>query len=240
MRAARLLAAMMLLAAMPLRAQSLWTSATADFDLARNVGVYVEGELRTTDKLSSVGRWSLETGVDYKPCRNLKLGAGVSFIDRRVESRVTNKGNVVAGYWQPRYRLHLGATGSCKVGRLKLSLREHYQFTHHTGQTVAKYDGIDGTRKGDEIIEAKDKYVLRSRLKAEWAIRKSALAPFVSAEVYNSLADGFSVEKLRLTIGSDIRLAKHHDLSLFYRYVDSRDNDDPALHVMGVGYKFSL
>lgn len=221
-------------------AQALWTTATADFDIAPKLSGYVEGEYRTTDALESTDRWSIEGGLSYKFCPYFKLGASYTFINQHVDSRTTKKGNIVDSYWQPRHRFSVDATGSYKFGKLKLSLRERYQFTHHTEQTVAKYDGDDGSQKSDEVIEAKDKHVLRSRLKAEYNISKSIFTPFASAEIYNSLSDGFSTKKLRYTVGTDISIAKHHDLSLYYRYVDTRDDDESSLNVIGVGYKFSF
>lgn len=223
------------------QAQALWTSASADFDIANNLGGYIEGEYRTNDGLSSTNRWSVEGGLTYKFCPYFKIGASYTFIRQHVDSRTTKKGNIVDSYWQPRNRFAFDATGSYKLGKLKLSLRERYQFTHHTEQTVAKYDGDDGSRKSDEVVEAKDKHILRSRLKAEYNISKSIFTPFASVEMYNSLSDGFSTKKLRYTIGTDISIAKHHDLSLYYRYVDNHDDDDDlSLNVIGVGYKFSF
>lgn len=222
------------------QAQSLWTSAGMDFKVAKNLNGYVEGEYRTGDKLSGTDRWTLGLGLDYKLCPYIKIGASYKFIDRYKDSRTTKKGNIIDSYWQPRHRLSFDVTGNYKFGRLRLSLRERYQYTHQTEQTVAKYDGDDGSQKDDELIEAKDKHTLRSRLKAEYNIRKSALTPFASIEIYNSLNNGFASEKLRYTLGTDISLSKRHTLSVFYRYVDSRDDDDDDMSVIGIGYKFSL
>lgn len=228
------------LAAMATQAQSLWTSAEMEFDIARNLDGYVEGEYRTGDSFSGTERWTLGAGLDYKLCQYFKIGASYKFIDRHVDSRTTKKGNIVDSYWQPRHRIAFDATGSYKIGRLKLSLRERYQYTRHTEQTVAKYDGDDGSRKNDEVIEAKDKHILRSRLKADYNIRKSAFTPFASAEIYNSLTGGFDTKKIRYTVGTDIDLSKKHKLSLFYRYIDSNDDDDANTNIIGVGYKFNL
>lgn len=223
------------------QAQALWTSASADFDITKKLSGFVEGEYRTTDALNSTNRWSVEGGLAYKFCPYFKIGASYTFINQHFDSRTTKKGNIIDSYWQPRHRLSFDAIGSYKFGKLKLSLRERYQFTHHTEQTVAKYDGDDGSLKSDEMIEAKDKHVLRSRLKAEYDISKSIFTPFASAEIYNSISDGFSTKKLRYTIGTDISIAKHHDLSLYYRYIDNHGDDDtPSLNVIGVGYKFSF
>lgn len=223
-----------------MQAQSLWTSAGMDFGIAKNLDGYVEGEYRTEDGMSGTERWTAGLGLDYKLCKYLKIGASYKFIDRHVDSRATKKGNIVDSYWQPRHRFSLDATGSYKFGRLKMSLRERYQYTHHTEKTVAKYDGDDGSRKDDEVIEAKDKQVLRSRLKAEYDIRKSIFTPFASVELYNSLDDGFSTVKTRYTIGTDISIAKKHKLSVFYRYVDTNDDDDVNKNVIGIGYIYSL
>lgn len=235
-----ILSAMLTFALTATRAQALWSSATADFDITKKLSGSIEGEYRTTDKLSSTDRWSLAAGLDYKFCPYFKLGASYTFIDNHADQRTTSKGNIVSSYWQPRHRFAIDATGSYKLGMVKLSLRERYQFTHNTEQTVAKWDGDDGSRKSDEVIEAKDKQVLRSRLKADLDIRKSIFTPFASVEIYNSLTSGFSTEQLRYTIGTDLSLSKHHELSIFYRFVNERDEGDENLNVIGVGYKWKF
>lgn len=235
-----ILSAMLTLALTTTRAQAIWSSAAAEFDITKKLSGNVEGEYRTTDKLSSTDRWSLSAGLDYKFCRYFKLGASYTFIDAHADSRTTSKGNIVSSYWQPRHRIAIDATGSYRLGNLKLSLRERYQFTHHTEQSVAKYDGDDGSRKSDELIEAKDKHILRSRLKADLDIDKSIFTPFASFEIYNSLTDGFSTEQLRYTIGTELSLSKHHELSLFYRFVNDRGDNDENLNVIGIGYKYKF
>lgn len=82
--------------------------------------------------------------------------------------------------------------------------------------------------------------MLRSRLEAEYNIRKSRFTPFASYELYNSLSSGFSRDKSRWTVGTDYKFNKRHSLSLFYRYIDTQDDDDPSTHIIGIGYKFKL
>lgn len=221
------------------KAQALWTSASADFGISKNLTGFVEGEYRTTDNLSATDRWNLTAGLDYKLRPYFKLGVNYTFIDKHIGSRTTSKGNIVDSYWQPRHRFAVDATGSYKFGKLKLSLRERYQFTHHTEQTVAKYDGDDGERKSDEIVEAKDKHILRSRLKADYKLGKTIFTPFASFEIYNSLTDGFAADQLRYTIGTNLSLSKHQKLNLFYRFIDGRSGES-NLNVIGVGYEYSF
>lgn len=238
-RIAILLLAAVCMAAPTLRAQSLWTSAEMKFGMAKGLSGYVEGEYRTADGMNGTERWAASAGLDYKLCRWLKMSAGYTYIHRHVESRMTKKGNVVADYWQPRHRASFALIGSYSWNRLTFSLRERYQYTYRTEQTVPKWDGDDGSAKADELVEASHRHVLRSRLKAEYNIRRSGFTPFASCELYNSLS-GFSYEKTRWTVGTDYKISRHHSVSVFYRYIDRSDDDDTNGHVIGVGYSFRL
>ena len=59
-------------------------------------------------------------------------------------------------------------------------------------------------------------------------------------ELYNS----WGIEKIRYNIGTDLRLSKQHNLSIYYRYQDMKhadaDDYDPDMHYIGVGYKFKF
>lgn len=238
-RIAILLLAAVCMAVPTLRAQSLWTSAEMKFGMAKGLSGYVEGEYRTADGMDGTERWAASAGLDYKLCRWLKMSAGYTYIHRHVESRITKKRNVVAGYWQPRHRASFALTGSYSWNRLTFSLRERYQYTYRMEQTVPKRDGDDGSAKADELVETSHRHVLRSRLKAEYNIRRSGFTPFASCELYNSLS-GFSYEKTRWTVGTDYKISRHHSVGVFYRYIDRSDDDDTNGHVIGVGYSFRL
>jgi opacity protein-like surface antigen len=234
----RILLGMMLwAAASSVSAQSLWTSAEAKARLARGLNVYAEGEYRTTDGMDATERWAGSLGVDYRLIKPLKIGAGYTYIHQRQAESYTRKGNVIPAYWQPKHRWHLDLTASLRTGRLLWSLRERYQLTHRTAQSVAKYDS-DGSAKSDEQIEAQNKQVLRSRLQAEYLIGKSRFRPYASAEVYNALDEGFDYTKSRFTLGTEYKLNKQHELDVFYRYIHKDDSDEGAGHVIGVGYTF--
>lgn len=234
-----ILLAVLCMAASVLRAQSLWTSVDMKFGLAKGLSGYVEGEFRTVDGLDGTERWAASAGLDYRLCRWLKMSAEYKYIHRHVESRTTRKGNIISDYWQPRHRLSFALTGSYSWNRFSFFLRERYQYTYHTEQAVAKWDGDDGSAKTDELVGASHKQVLRSRLKAEYNICKSGFTPFVSCELYNSLS-GFTYEKTRWTVGTDYKFNKRHSVSVFYRYIDRSDDDDTNGHVIGVGYSFKL
>ena len=228
-----------LMVATATQAQSLWTSAEMKFGITKGLNGYVEGEYRTTDGLDDTERWAASAGLSYKLCDWLKMSAEYSYIHRHVESRTTKKGNIVSDYWQPRHRASFALTGSYSWNRFTFSLRELYQYTYHTEQTASKWDGDDGSAKDDEVIESKSKNILRSRLKAEYDIRKSGFTPYVSCELYNDL-DGFTYDKTRLTVGTEYKFNKKHAIDVFYRYIDRSDDDDANGHVIGIGYSFKL
>lgn len=220
--------------------QELWTSAEMKFGIAGKLSGNIGGEYRTNDGLSGTERWTASAGLDYKICSWLKVSADYKYLYRYIESRTTNKGNIVSDYWQPRHRAGIALTGSYRWNRFTFSLRERYQYTYRPEQSVAKWDGDDGSAKDDEVIEAKVKHTVRSRLKVEYDIRKSPFKPFVSCELYSLPASGFSYDKSRFTAGTEYKINKKHSLSAFYRYVDSSDEDEVAGHVIGIGYKFKL
>ncbi len=221
------------------QAQSLWTSAEMKIKLSKKWSTGIEAEYRTLDGFDGSERWAGTVYADYKVIKYLKLSGGYTFMGRHSEERTTSKGNIVDDYWLPRHRLFVAATGSIDVGRFTFSLRERYQYTHSPEKSVAKWDE-DGNAKSDEVITAKDKSYLRSRLKVDYNIRNCPLTPFVSAEIYNSLNDGFSYHKSRYTAGTDIKINKKHSLSVFYRYIDHSDDDEDAGHIIGIGYQFKL
>lgn len=223
-----------------LHAQSLWTSAEIKVRAAKGLNLFAEGDYRTHDGLSSTERWAATAGLDYKVNLYLKLTAGYTYIHQHTETEITGKGNIIPPYWQPKHRAYFAVTGSYNWRRFTFSLRERYQYTYRTEQYVPKFDDDGVTPKDDELVEAKHKHVLRSRLEVEYNIRKSRFTPFASCELYNSLTEGFGREKLRYTVGSAYKFNKKHALTLFYRYIDNADSDEANGHVIGVGYKFKL
>ena len=223
-----------------LRAQSLWTSVEMKTTVAQGLNAFAEGEFRTHDGLSSTERWSGTIGMDYKALPFLKLTGGYTYIHQQTEQKITQKGNIIPPYWQPKHRVFFAVTGNYEWKRFTFSLRERYQYTYREEQYVPKFDEDGITPKDDEWVESKGKHILRSRLEVEYNIRKSKFKPFASYEIYNSLSDGFAVDKARYTIGSDYKFNKKHSVSLFYRYIDKTDDDEASGHVIGIGYKFKL
>ncbi len=121
----------------------LWTSVGVEKKLTKKWGVELEGELRTQDAMKEVSRYSLGVSTDYKLTSWLKVDAGYVFlrdynlsefkadpIAEEDEGWVAYQGDLYAPYWTTRHRANVSLTGSVKLGRFKLSLRERWQYTY--------------------------------------------------------------------------------------------------------------
>ena len=234
------LIAMALVMAVATSAQAIWLDAGASKTWQKKYTVGIDAQYRTSNKLESTERWGIGANFGWKPLKWLKVGADYSFLYSHRPERTTKKGNFVEDYWQPRHRVGVSLTGSLKFNRWELSLRERWQYTRNQGVNALKF-GPDGLDKGYEYIPVRNRHVLRSRLKLEWGIKKKCpFTPYVSAEMYNSLNKAFQVTKVRYTAGCDYKIDRHNSVGLFYRFVDSYDNDETNLNVIGLEYAFKL
>lgn len=220
-------------------AQELWTSAGIKKTFGKHWGVGSDFEYRTHDGLSSTERWTFGVSGEYKhSC--FKVDAGYKYIYGHTLEKTTQKGNIIPPYWIGRHRAFVSLAGKLKVGSFDLSLRERYQFSHRDGKYVPKLNAAGTKPKPDEWIETKNEHMLRSRLACEYNIRKSRFTPFATVELYDNLGEGFAVEKLRYTLGTECKITKHNRAELFYRYIQGVENRADNAHVIGVGYLFKL
>lgn len=248
-------------------AQQLWTSAEMKLPISKKLTAGIEAEYRTHNGFSPTERWTLNASLAYRPLSALKLDAGYKYINGYTEDEFTTKLRDVSlhpkkpyrhyytpGYTMRRNRVYFSATGSVKLGKLSLSLRERYQFTHRVGKDFTRYyvnsSSPDNNMSASDFLEsgveqerlkvAKDKHVLRSRVEAEYTIKKkSPFKPFVSVEVYNTMSNSFEMEQTRYTAGCSYRINGHNSVDLFYRF--KRDHADRNnINVIGVGYSFKL
>ena len=234
--------------ALPMMAQSeggLLLGAEAQKKLSSNLSVGLEADMRSRNDFKTMDRWSIGLGATYKLSKHLKADLGYTLIDNNFREKITYKTSGSLNKWRPSYwglkhRAYASLTGSYKLpNNLKLSLRERYQFTYRPEKTVQRWD-FDEAEWQDKVRQGKSKSQLRSRLQAEYDKKRALFTPYASIELYNSM----KLEKMRYTIGTDIRLTKQHSLDIFYRYQDTKKQDDfdynPDMHYIGLGYKFKF
>ena len=112
-------------------------------------------------------------------------------------------------------------------GWLHLSLRERYQYTYR----MAKDD-----------IDACHEHHLRSRMKAVMASAQSKWEPFASAELFNNMGERFTIDELRLAVGTGFRFSPQHSVNIGYmlNLKKSTDRLDNMLHILTTEYIYYL
>ena len=212
-------------------------------------------DMRTRDNTSAIDRLSLRSQMGYKVLPWLKASAGFSVLvdhNKRIslydeDDKEVIKGFVDVGdpknlreYWGVRLRCDMSLTASYKIGLVKLSLRERWQYTYRFRRLVlGRYNFF--YKRGDmdgRVFSAKGKNMLRSRLAAEFKIPNSPITPFVNIEAFNA----WDLEKMRYTGGTEWKINKRHVVEAFYRYQDVSYDDDyePNRHVIGLVYQYHL
>lgn len=207
--------------------------------IVKGFNIAASVEVRTQDKSTALER--IDAGIDlsYKPIDYLKFGVGYNFIDAYKLSRETEDGETIDHYWSPRHRVNVSVTGIFPIDQFEISLRERYQYTHRMQRSVPRWNSL-GVAQDNKIVSAKDDHVLRSRVLAKYNIKSILLSPYFSMELHNDLADSFSLDKVRLIVGTEYAVHKHHTLELFYRYTAGIANADDECHLLGLGYAFKF
>lgn len=255
-----------------------WTSVDGTTKLYPGVKLSFEAEYRMCDAFTATDRASLGASISYKnpDVKWLKAEAGYTFIYKNnpaesvvkyedgpdgLPTDVIKWRNDDAAYWGAKHRATFSLSGSWKVGRFSLGVRERYQYTYRAAaecdRTRYYYDPlatllgtdewytIDDTDSPDHSFfrdskKPKHDHMLRSRLSVSYDIPKCKFEPFVELEAYNDLASSLAFEKMRYTVGTDYKISKHRKLSAYYRYQDHSDEDEVGGHVIGVGYSFDF
>ena len=247
----------------------IWSSLGAEKKITKAFSAEAAFDFRSGDNLEQATRWSGSLGLNYKVLPFLKVGAGYVYIHdysgEETKVNLTPKGkvngfNVDHGDWLDKHRVYFDLTGSMKLGRLKLSLRERYQFTHTGAYDVNRsrfrdevQDGYTGDSYewmgqnfydctvGPDHKSSKDKHYLRTRVKAEYNIHHSPFNPFVSYELSNDLSDGLDLDKTRLVVGTEWKITKQHVVSLGYLFQQQTDGKHEGKHhVLDIGYRFAF
>ena len=267
------LAAVMLCA--PVQAQdaiSLVESSESDVQLRVGAGLEIpigrkwefawNEQMRLHNNMANFDKVVSSVGFGYKPWKFLKFEAQYGFINERT-SKTDNDTGFKTTDWQIRHRLIFDATGSVRLGNVKLSLRERVRVQFR-GDSVNKYEHVN-----PEIT-------LRSRLKGALNLRNDRWEPYAFAEVYTTLNAVGAVNnylrepiryanyinRVRFGLGTEMKLSNSSKLDFYYMVHFNRSYEarykgiskDPTndgdlkswrlekkcAHVIGIDYKFKL
>lgn len=258
---------------------------TKGLDAGLDVKYYQTDNFRNTD------RWSIGLSLDKRLYRNkaktfnVKATLGYKYmnvyhdwstkykddaegVENRLEPEfyISNNYdfNLKNGYTDTRHRVTASVQAAMEFGRLKVSVREAYQFTHTDSASYAvdKYRHDDGKTdwvnkgysykaknnsgtvyylKNDRSGKAaSDKGVVRSRISVDYDIPHWKYDPFVSYEIFNGVGNGLKTEKSRITAGVDFSFNKMHNFEVAYMWQNQHDDDEPAGSFICLSYKIDL
>ena len=220
----------------------LITTIGASHKFNKKLSAGLEVEFRSRNTFRTAERLSLAGDVSYKLLPWLKASAGYVLLFDNNREKITYQDDGVSynnwrpSYWGARHRFNMSLTGSYKVGRVELSLRERWQYTYRPSKMIDNFDFDEGEWE-DHEVKGKGKNVLRSRLQAEWDIPKCKFDPFANVEFYTTDV----LDKTRFNLGVTHSLKKTHEFKLYYRYqIPGKGSDDPNIHILGMGYTYKF
>ena len=223
----------------------LLVAAEADKRLGKQWTVALEAELRTRNDFKTMDRWAFGLGSQYKMTNWLKADAGYKLLNTNFREDIDLKTSGAYNHWRPsywgvRHRFYASLAASYKFpNNIKLELRERWQYTYRPEKTVRRWDFDDEVWE-DQARSGMARHLLRSRLEVSYDRKRAFFTPFASVEFYHS----WGIEKIRYNIGTDLRLSKQHNLSVYYRYQDVKNVDaddyDPNMHYLCGSYKFKF
>lgn len=192
--------------------------AILDIPLANNLSLEWSEQVRMHNNVSDIDKVVSSVGVNYKALPWLKIGASYGFINVRDEE-FDKKTNTNLVKWENRHMVNVDVTGSYKVGRVKLSLRERVRFNFRT-------DSINPYEHANPAIS------LRSRLKAAYDIRQCRWEPYAYVELYTTLnapdavpnyteyTQAFKqyISRVRFSVGTEFKINNYHRLDIYYRF----------------------
>ncbi len=229
-------------------------SATLDKKISKGFHWFAEGEVRSSDNFSDIGRYQAETGLTYKISPNFKVGAGYIFINDKNSSSI----------WKTRHRFYGDATVGFSSGNWRYSVKERLQFTHRD--------------VGNPYQKTPNSLTLKSRFKVSYKASPT-LTPYGYIEFRNVLNDpactatwstagrvytdytfqGYKdayLNRVRGSIGVDWKLDNRNSLDFFllgdYCYDKNIDTNAEGTKLksltydrtfkgwLGIGYKFSF
>lgn len=206
--------------------------------LTRKLNLEWSEEFRFRDNVGAFDRLYSEIGAEYTVLDWLKLQARYThiLINHKGKSKTNYK-----SYWDNRHRGTLGVTFYYKTYyNWRFSLRELVQVTSLDREW-------HGNKLYDDGEKSNPKWVLKSRIKAEYAFRHVPFTPYAYVEVANTLnspnaytVTGYSetgepirkksvgneyIEKVRAAIGCEYRFDRRNSIDVYFRF-DYEYNED--------------
>ena len=201
-------------------------SVTVDKRIIQGLHISLEEEARFDNNFSGFDRLQTTLALSYKVHPNIKLGLGYALIN--------GYGSNSESFKNPRHRFIAEVTGTIHYGYWNFSLKERFQVTRRTGDFNV-YQNPQNALTLKSRLKAQYKGFGKVQPYAYFEVRNYLNAPVIAAaydgSVYVTLDDyseegeagwfltGFNggyVNRLRGSLGVDIRLDKRSTLNLYF------------------------
>ena len=201
-------------------------SVSMDKKIVKGLHVSLEEEMRFDNNFGSLDRLQTTLGLNYKVHPNIKLGVGYALIN--------GYGADSKSFKSPRHRFMADVTGTLHLGQWNLSLKERFQVTRRTGDYNV-YQNPQNALTLKSRLMARYKGFGKVQPYTYFEIRNYLNAPVIEAAFdgtqYYTLDDhsetgepgwfltGFNggyINRLRGSLGVDIKLDKHNTLNFYF------------------------
>ena len=215
-------------------------SVGADWKITKGLHLSLEEEVRFDNNFGSFDRLQTTVGINYKVHPNIKLGLGYALIN--------GYGANSESFKNPRHRFMADATGTLHLGNWNLSLKERFQVTRRTGDfnvyqnpqnALTLKSRLKAQYKGFGMVQPYAYFEVRNYLNAPVIEAAYDGTIYVTLDDYSETGEagwfltGFNggyVNRLRGSLGVDVRLDKRNTLNFYFLgdYVMDKEVDANA------------
>jgi len=193
----------------------MWNEVGVGYRVTKSVSVGLTGQLRFDQDLSRLSDQIVDTDLQWRAARWLRLGLGY-----RLENEKSKKDE-----WRKASRPHVDARFKVRFGSASLAYRLRLQ------------EKSEEKNSGEEQTAS-----LRHRLSFAYAATKK-LRPGGSAELFTRFDEQVpnQLHKMRLTASLAYKLSGKHSLKSFLRLqVPIAKADDALEQIIGLGYELTM
>jgi len=198
-----------------------WTAASVGLKPTQDLSFSLEAQVRTKENSQVLDQFFTDAGIKYSLLSLVDLGVGIRVI------RSNDNHGAKQGY-DDSFKYYFDIAVENEVDRFSFKNRLRVQ------------NKINITNSDEAELQ-----VLRFKTAVNYNIKKSALSPSISGEVYYPYHKNAEIEKIRLGVGSDYKLKKSGKISAEYRY--ERDLKTPwivnelhSAHIIFVSYNYTF
>jgi hypothetical protein len=193
-----------------------WNELGVAADVSDDTAVSLEQHLRFDVDAGQVDSVMPEAGLQHKLREWARIGAGY-----RLQYQRDKDDEMVV-----RHRFHVYGKLRRDLGDLRAEWRLQLQ---------------EQLRPGEAMSEASSRHSMRNRADLSYRAHKR-WTPGGSVELFSALGDGDTIHTDKLWLTADLAYdRKDYKVDVFYRAeVPVADEDDPLLHILGLGVHYDL